>query len=171
MNLIITIFRNSGLDAAKHGRPPSEAARDRLRHIFRNNPSDTRRLAFHAAVIAAIARDSTISTPCETLSVFTGYAFLVAYVRFAPFTDYDAATQGGATTVRLDGIQWLRDAEASVRINRWIQFGGPVSFGEIENLCDRRSFEKVKQAALDALSSLSAWGLARKFCQTIGRFA
>lgn len=171
MNLIITIFRNSGLAAAKNGLPTSEAARDRLRHIFRNNPSDTRRLAFHAAVIAAIARDSTISTPCETLSVFTGYAFLVAYVRFASFTDFDATMTQDSAAVRLDGIQWLRDAETSARINRWVQFGGPVSFGEIGNLCDRRSFDKVKQTALDALSSLSAWGLARKFCQTISRFA
>ncbi|CAH0027043.1 unnamed protein product [Clonostachys rhizophaga] len=170
MDLIISIFRNSGLEANHPSARPAEAAKDRLRQIFRSNATNARRLAFHAAVIIAIARDCTINTPCETLSVFMGYAYLLAYIRFATFTEDDIDENLALPRVALDEIPWMRDANAMRQINRWIEYGGPASLGAIANICDRRSFDEAKQGALDALTELSVWGLARKFRQTVSKF-
>lgn len=168
MDLVITIFRNSGVDAHHTSIRPIEAAKDRLQNIFRNNPANTRRLVFHAAVIIAIARDCTINTPCETLSVFMSHALLLAYIKFFPFVNHDTTL---TVPVRLDEIPWMRGVHAMRQVESWIAEGGPASLGSIENICNRDSFLAAKEGALGALEDLSVWGLARKFRQTVAKFA
>jgi hypothetical protein len=99
-----------------------------------------------------------------------GYAYLLAYIRFTTFTEDDIDENLALPRVALDEIPWMRDANAMRQINRWIDYGGPASLGNIANICDRGSFDEAKQGALDALTELSVWGLARKFRQTVSKF-
>jgi hypothetical protein len=86
MDLVIYIFRNSNKEGTSSA---LSTAKEHLRCIFARSPSDARRLAVHAASIVAIARECIIYTPCETIRVFMGFAFLLAFNKFFPFQIYN----------------------------------------------------------------------------------
>lgn len=169
MDLVINIFRNSGQGSNRLYARSVEVAEERLRYIFRDQPVRARRLVSHSSVIIAIARDCAINTPCETLSVFMGYAFVLVYLKLFPFSDIDTQVSQRAGP-KLDEIPWTIGPEATLKVEQWIENGGAASLGPIVNICDRGSFHAAKQVALDALAKLSVWGLARKFRQTVSRF-
>ena len=146
-------------------------AKDHLRAIFVRLPVDTRRSVCHAASIISIARECTIFTPCETMRVFNGCAFLLAFAKFSsPVAWHDDSTIQGSPTVRLDELPWQRSEEANNSLRRWVEHGGVTSLDPVDDISAPRNFELLKQMTLKAMQDLRVWGLARKFQRILQNF-
>lgn len=169
MDLVIYIFRNSGREASHHGSRELDAAKDQLRYIFSRDPRNTRKLATHAASIIGIARECTINTPCETMRVFFGYAFLLAFTKFFSFQQQHN-TNAGTLAVKLDDIPWTRTPEAATQVQSWIDVGGRAAVDSVPDICSPLNFEALKQAALKSMRDLRVWSIAAKFHRTISNF-
>ncbi|KAI1288688.1 fungal-specific transcription factor domain-containing protein [Xylaria venustula] len=168
MDLVVYIFRHSGRALSSQTTWELNVAKEQLRSKFSRDPVGARRSAHDAAAIICISRECTINTPCETMRVFMGYAFLLAFIRFFPFQNIDIDNSGAALVVaELDGIPWTRSNEARDRIKTWIGVGGVASLQHVGDVCDPRNFEALKQNALDAMDRLRVWGLSSKFRKTI----
>ncbi|PSN72957.1 hypothetical protein BS50DRAFT_174443 [Corynespora cassiicola Philippines] len=171
MDLVIYIFRNSGRETS--GSRELDTAKDRLRYMFARDAVAARRLAFHAASIVGVARECAINTPCETMRVFMGYAFLLAFIKFFPVPAQHARRHCSAVVApppKLDEIPWTRSPEEAARVQKWVESGGPASLEGVANVCDVRDFEALKQAALQTMRDLRVWGIAGKFHRTISNF-
>ncbi|KAI0972120.1 hypothetical protein F4678DRAFT_431247 [Xylaria arbuscula] len=168
MDLVVYIFSHSGRDLSCQATRELNVAKEQLRSKFSRDPVGARRSAHDAAAIICISRECTINTPCETMRVFMGYAFLLAFIRFFPFQNIDIDNSAAALVVaELDGIPWTRSSEGQDRIKTWISVGGVASLQQIGNVCDPRNFDIMKQDALGAMDRLRVWGLASKFKKTI----
>jgi hypothetical protein len=165
LDLVISNFRNSGTESSQPFVRTREAIKDRPCRIFRN----TRRMVFHAAAILTIAQDCTISTPCETLSVFMGHAMLLAYIKLSPFEEHESRA-ASTKNFRPDDILWIRGPEAVKHVGPWIETGGPASLGDVADICERGGFSEAKQGGFDALERCIIWVLARNLGQTISKF-
>jgi hypothetical protein len=167
MDLVVYIFRNSGREGNDLCR-----AKEHLRYIFSSDPVGTRRLVCHAASITGIARECTIYTPCETMRVFMGFAFLLAFTKFFPFQPFESIQEssGASTAVVLDSLPWSRSHAASRRVEKWVERGGSASLESVGNVCDSRNFEALKKSALKSLRDLRVWGLSGKFHRTVKNF-
>ncbi|KAI1360193.1 hypothetical protein F5Y08DRAFT_317903 [Xylaria arbuscula] len=171
MDLVVYICRHAGRDSAAQATRELNVAREQLRSKFSLDPVGARRSAHDAAAIICISRECTINTPCETMRVFMGYAFLLAFIRFFPSQNH-TTTDGmaGHAAAQLDGIPWTRTSEAQDRIQTWINAGGSASLHGVGDICDPRNFDAMKQDALNALDRLRVWGIASKFRKTISNF-
>lgn len=146
-------------------------AKDHLCAIFVRLPVDARRSVYHAASIISIARECTIFTPCETMRVFNGCAFLLAFAKFSspePWRREKTLQQSPA--VRLDALPWQRSQEANGRLQRWVEQGGVASLDPVDDISAPRNFEALKQLTLKAMQDLRVWGLARKFQRILQNF-
>ena len=179
MDLVVFIFRNSsrGRVIPSLGKELGRA-KEHLRHIFARKPIYTRRSVCHASSIVSIARECTVYTPCETMRVFMGFAFLLAFAKFFPFeaqtVDNNAIANAGAIrgeAIKLDELPWRRSAEAVGRLDVWVEKGGKASLESVDDICDTRNFEALKQTALKALRDLRVWGLAGKFFRILQNFS
>lgn len=175
MDLVTFIFRHNY--AWKHGSSVAplnqelSRARSHLRLRFVRNPVATRRSVHHAALVVAISRDCTSFTPCETMRVFFSYAFLLAFVKFFPFDEGPVAVYG-TSAVRLDEspLEQIQTRDDLGNVERWIEHGGPASFGSVDNICDARSLGALREDALKAMDHLRVWGLAKKFHRVLKSF-
>lgn len=173
MDLVIYIFRNSMQEGGSSLSSPLSVAKDHLRYVFSRNPVVTRRLACHAASIVGIARECTIHTPCETIRVFMGFAYLLAFTKFFPFQLHEMDNHLGDDEdpgPQLDLLPWKRSPDATGHVERWIECGGRASLEFVGNICDVRNFEALKQTGLKALQDLRVWGLAGKFYRSMRNF-
>lgn len=176
MDLVTFIFRNNY--AWNHGLSTSQLnkeltrAREKLRIRFRRNPLATRRSVHHAALIVSISRECTSFTPCETMRVFFSFAFLLAFARFFPFEDLPPPPQIDGPPVRLDELprQHAQQSGFSRSLDIWIEHGGPASLGSVDDICQQRNFQSLKEVAVKTLESLRVWGLAKKFHRILKNF-
>lgn len=174
LDLVVYIFRNSGRETNPFVSNELRRSKEHLRYIFGRDPIGTRRLACHAASIVGIARECTINTPCETMRVFMGFAFLLAFNKFFPFQTHErddtASNVPQPSTIRLDDLPWTRSHVVLSRVEHWVHCGGSASLESVGNICDICNFAALKQTALKALHDLRVWGIAGKFFRTIKNF-
>lgn len=171
MDLVVYIFRNSCREGIASVSKELGVAKEHLRYIFSRDPVETRRTVCHAAAITGIARECTIYTPCETMRVFMGFAFLLAFTKYFPFQLHNSnSALNHRTTIKLDSLPWDRSPSEISDIENWVEVGGNASLESVGNICDIQNFEPLKQTALDRLQDLHVWGLAGKFYRTIRNF-
>ena len=173
MDLVVYIFRNSSRKGIEPIKSELSKVKEHLRYVFVQNPMETRRLVYHAASIIGIARECTIFTPCETMRVFMGLAFLLAFNRFFPFhqgVTNDPVDDTRSSAFKLDKLPWECKSDPSDRIAHWVECGGPASLGPVPNICDPQSFDVLKAFALKTIQDLRVWGLAGKFYRTMKSF-
>ncbi|ETN36250.1 uncharacterized protein HMPREF1541_08527 [Cyphellophora europaea CBS 101466] len=163
MDLIIFIFRNSGRERSPQLAAELTRAETHLCNTFAHDPVDTRRSVVSAANIITIARECTSTTPCEVMRLFNGYAYLLAFTCFFPFERLH--TRGAAA--KLDVLPWRRTAIDETGLKAWVERSGPASFLSVDDICDSKNFETLKQEGLRALDGLRTWGLARKFYRVL----
>ncbi|KAL1849963.1 hypothetical protein Plec18170_007059 [Paecilomyces lecythidis] len=175
MDLVTFIFRNNY--AWNHGSTSQlnkelTRAREQLRLRFQHNPIATRRSVHHAALIVGISRECTSFTPCETMRVFFSLAFLLAFARFFPFENLPPPPQIDGPSLRLDELprQHSQPSNSSRCPEVWIEYGGPASLGPVDDICQQRNFQPLKEIAVKTMESLRVWGLAKKFYRILRNF-
>ncbi|KAK9474158.1 fungal-specific transcription factor domain-containing protein [Dipodascopsis tothii] len=167
MDLVITL---AGSSASKR-----DDAVERLQVIFALDPIHSRRLAWHAAQIIAIARQYVIKTPCETMRVFLAGLFLYTFARYFPV----GKPQGKDTGVRLDRISSIRhnlpSPHASPRegltsepdVESWFLWGGPAAFISLGDICGPDAPAQVIKIVMDTLRRMKSWGVGNKFTRVL----
>lgn len=164
MDLVVFLFRNSGRDLSTALSSELDRARQHLVAIFTRCPADMRRAVSHAASVAAIARECPIFTPCETMRVFSSFAFLLAFTKLS-----NNSINDGETGINLDVLPWQRCEADDLMLKHWTIHGGPARVGEVD-ICDKGNFEALRELALKTMQEFRVWGLARKFYRILQTF-
>ena len=126
---------------------------------------------YHAATVVTVARECTIFTPCETMRVFLGFAFLLTFNKVSLLSNSYPLPKVAEDSVRLDELPWRRSAAEQARLERWIDQGDcNESFGSIRDINDEASFDVLKAFAVTSMKELHVWGLSKKFCRVLQNF-
>lgn len=106
------------------------------------------------------------------MRVFFSLAFLLAFARFFPFEDFPPPPQIDGPPLRLDELPRLHSQRSSFShcLEVWIEHGGPASLGSVEDICQQRNFQSLKEIAVKTMGSLRVWGLAKKFHRILRNF-
>lgn len=173
LDLVIFIVRSSATTSTSNltnRQLPSKScqvARSSLISKFARDPRKTRKLAWHAAQIIAVADAYLVSAPCEILRVFMGYLFIMAFARYGTHAQKIADGQG-VVSVKLDVPSPTQSQQEA--ISKWIEYGGPASLASIDNICSDRCVGTLNEQAQALLSKLRNWGLVDKFCKILDAF-
>ncbi|KAH8807130.1 fungal-specific transcription factor domain-containing protein [Xylogone sp. PMI_703] len=178
MDLVVYIFREGARGRSSHSSKQDESsdiesAIHRLKNIWAHDPLHTRAMVWHAAQIIAMAREYFIHAPCETMRVFMGQIFILAFAKYGAaqqqqkHMDAASATRPATVAVRLDEPTWRENQKSAV--NRWIEIGGPASVGSV-NIYDPSCVAALKSNSLQILADMRVWGLARKFAKILKGF-
>jgi hypothetical protein len=170
MDLVVHVFRGAVRDRRKQSRLELDFAKRRLAAVLTKNLKETRAMVWHAAQIIAMAREYFIHAPCETMRVFMGHIFILAYAKYGcPLSrGVEEQEHGRFPPVRLDQPTWRE--EQTPAIDRWIEKGGPASVGSVEDICDAACLGVLKEDALQMMRDMRIWGLGKKFCKVLDAF-
>jgi hypothetical protein len=168
MDLVVYIFRGGVRERKKQSKLELAYAKRRLASVLAKDPQETRKMVWHAAQIIAMAREYFIHAPCETMRVFMGHIFILAFSKYGCLTEPRLQTQHQLPLVRLDQPTWREEQKPAIK--RWIELGGPASVGSVEDIYDATCLERLKQDALQMMREMRVWGLGRKFCKVLEGF-